>query len=189
MGNGPDRLDLEVRVIRPDDVDAVAAFFAAAPEGDRTFFKEDAANPDVVDSWTSDGAPHRLIAQVRDNDGHATVVGYVAVHKGVAWSSHVGELRLVVAPDYRQRGIGRLLAQRAVVEALELGVVKLVVEVVAGQDRLFDMFTRLGFEQEGRLRRHVRNESGDTRDLLILSHFVDELAATLAAPDAGASDG
>jgi L-amino acid N-acyltransferase YncA len=110
------------------------------------------------------------------------VVGYVAVLKGVAWSSHVGELRLVVASEYRQRGIGRLLAQRAVVEALELGVVKLVVEVVAGQDRLFEMFTKLGFEQEGRLRRHVRNESGETRDLLVLAHFVDELAASLDGP-------
>jgi L-amino acid N-acyltransferase YncA len=103
------------------------------------------------------------------------------VLKGIGWSSHVGELRLVIAPEFRQRGIGRLLAQRAVVEALELGVVKLVVDVVAGQDRLFDMFTKLGFEQEGRLRRHVRSATGETHDLLVLSHFVDELAASLAA--------
>ena len=101
--------------------------------------------------------------------------------KGIGGSSHVGELRLVIAPEYRHRGIGRLLAQRAVVEALELGVVKLVVDVLAGQDRLYDMFIKLGFEQEGRLRRHVRSASGETHDLLVLSHFVDELAASLAA--------
>ena len=184
MGNGPVRLDLEVRVIRPDDVGRVAAFFAAAPEGDRTFFKEDASSAEVVASWTADGGPHRLIALVGDR-----VVGYVAVLKGVGWSKHVGELRLVVAPDYRQRGIGRLLAQRAVVEALELGVVKLAVDVVAGQDRLFEMFTKLGFEQEGRLRRHVRSEAGETRDLLVLAHFVDELAATLDRSDSGLTDG
>ena len=175
MGNGgPDRLDVEVRFIAGDDVDRVASFFADAAEGDRTFFKEDASDPEVIRGWLAAGAPHRLIALV---DG--SVVGYVAVLKGIAWSGHVGELRLVVAPDYRQRGIGRLLAQRAVVQALELGVVKLVVDVVAGQDRLFDMFTKLGFEQEGRLRRHVRSDAGETRDLLILSHFVDELAASL----------
>ena len=180
MGNGPDRLDVEVRLIRADDVERIAAFFAGAPEGDRTFFKEDASDPDVVTSWLSDDTPQRMIALVGDQ-----VVGYVAVLKGVAWSSHVGELRLVVAADYRQRGIGRLLAQRAVAEALELGVVKLMVDVVAGQDRLLDMFTKLGFEQEGLLRRHVRNERGETRDLLILSHFVDELAASFAGEPAG----
>jgi hypothetical protein len=41
------------------------------------------------------------------------------------------------------------------------------------------MFTKLGFEQEGRLRRHVRSATGETHDLLVLSHFVDELAASL----------
>ena len=183
VGAGPERLDIEVRLITAADVERVAEFFAAAPEGDRTFFKEDASDPGVVAAWVAADAPHRLIALADDR-----VVGYVAVLNGVGWSSHVGELRLVVAADFRQRGIGRLLAQRAVVEALELGVVKLVVDVVAGQDRLFDMFTKLGFEQEGRLRRHVRSTTGDTHDLLILSHFVDELAASLASPAGAAVD-
>jgi len=181
--NGPERLDIEVRLIAADDVERVADFFAAVPDGDRTFFKEDASDPAVVATWAAADAPHRLIALADDR-----VVGYVAVLKGVGWSGHVGELRLVVSPEYRQRGIGRLLAQRAVVEALELGVVKLVVDVVAGQDRLFDMFTKLGFEQEGRLRRHVRSTAGETHDLLILSHFVDELAASLATPSPTVGD-
>ncbi len=170
------RTDVEVRALTNDDVDALTAFFASVPEGDRTFFKEDVSDPVVIAGWVAVADRHRLIALV---DGE--VAGYVAVLKGIGWSSHVGELRLVIAPEFRQRGIGRLLAQRAVVEALELGVVKLVVDVVAGQDRLFDMFTKLGFEQEGRLRRHVRSATGETHDLLVLSHFVDELAASLAA--------
>jgi L-amino acid N-acyltransferase YncA len=164
-----------VRPVGSEDVDALMEFFASVPEGDRTFFKEDVSDATVIAGWVAVADRHRLIALV---DGR--VVGYVAVLKQLGWSSHVGELRLVVDPDYRQKGIGRLLAQRAVCEALELGVVKLVVDVVAGQDRLRDMFTKLGFEQEGRLRRHVRSASGETHDLLVLSHFVDELAATLA---------
>jgi L-amino acid N-acyltransferase YncA len=170
------RTDVEVRALTNDDVEALTEFFASVPEGDRTFFKEDVSDPVVIAGWVAVADRHRLIALV---DGR--IAGYVAVLKGIGWSSHVGELRLVIAPEFRGRGIGRLLAQRAVVEALELGVVKLVVDVVAGQDRLFDMFTKLGFEQEGRLRRHVRSATGETHDLLVLSHFVDELAASLAA--------
>jgi L-amino acid N-acyltransferase YncA len=169
------RTDVEVRALSNDDVDALTSFFASVPEGDRTFFKEDVSDATVIAGWVAVADRHRLIALVDGN-----VAGYVAVLKGIGGSSHVGELRLVIAPEYRQRGIGRLLAQRAVCEALELGVVKLVVGVIAGQDRLFDMFTKLGFEQEGRLRRHVRSASGETHDLLVLSHFVDELAASLA---------
>jgi len=170
------RTDVEVRSLVPDDVGALTEFFANVPEGDRTFFKEDVADPAVIAGWVAVADRHRLIALV-DGD----VAGYAAVLKGIGGSSHVGELRLVIAPEYRHRGIGRLLAQRAVVEALELGVVKLVVDILAGQDRLYGMFIKLGFEQEGRLRRHVRSASGETHDLLVLSHFVDELAASLAA--------
>jgi L-amino acid N-acyltransferase YncA len=177
---GTGRTTVEVRAIAADDVDAIVAFFAGLPEGDRTFFREDVTNRDVIAGWARTDDRHRLIAVV---DGR--IAGYVAVLRGVEWSSHVGELRLVVSTDFRHLGIGRLLAQRAVVEALELGVVKLVVDVVAGQDRLYDMFTKLGFEQEGRLRRHVRTSTGETRDLLILSHFVDELAASFAEPSDG----
>ncbi|MGH9137927.1 MAG: GNAT family N-acetyltransferase, partial [Acidimicrobiales bacterium] len=163
MGGGPSRartdarLDVEVRAIAPDDVDRLAEFFAGLPEGDRTFFREDVTDTNVIAGWAATDDRHRLIAVVGDE-----LAGYVAVLRGVEWSRHVGELRLAVTPAFRQRGIGRLLAQRAVVEALELGVVKLVVDVVEGQDRLHGMFTKLGFEQEGRLRRHVRDATGQT---------------------------
>ncbi len=177
-GGVRERTSVEVRRITPDDVDALAAFFAAVPEGDRTFFKEDVTQPAVIALWVADAERHRIVAVV---DG--MIVGYAAVFKGVAWSSHVGEIRIVVAPTHRGRGIGRLLAQRAVVEAKELGIVKLMVDVVAGQDRLLAMFTALGFEQEGRLRAHVRTSTGETRDLVVLSHFVDDLAATILPTD------
>lgn len=173
---GRERTHVEVRRLEADDVEAVRTFFACVPEGDRTFFKEDVTRPDVIASWVAEPDEHRLIALVDDE-----VVGYAAVLRGVAWSRHVAELRLVMAPRFRQRGIGRLLAQRAVVEAQELHIEKLVVDVVAGHDRLFDMFTALGFRQEGHLRAHVRSTAGETRDLLVLSHFVAELASSLAA--------
>jgi L-amino acid N-acyltransferase YncA len=171
---------VEVRAIGPNDVGRLAEFFAGLPEGDRTFFREDVTDAGVIAGWATTDDRHRLIAVVDDE-----IAGYVAVLRGVEWSSHVGELRLAVKPEFRQRGIGRLLAQRAVVEALELGVVKLVVDVVDGQDRLHGMFTKLGFEQEGRLRRQVRDSTGATRDLLVLSHFVDELAASFVADRGG----
>ena len=38
------------------------------------------------------------------------------------WSSHVGEVRIVVDPDHRGRGVGQALARHAVLEALELGL-------------------------------------------------------------------
>jgi L-amino acid N-acyltransferase YncA len=88
------------------------------------------------------------------------------------WSDHVGELRLVVDPGQRGRGLGRDLARWAVLQALECGLMKLFVEVVAEQDGAVAMFQALGFHAEGLLRDHVRDRNGEFRDLVLLSHPV-----------------
>jgi hypothetical protein len=48
------------------------------------------------------------------------------------------------------------------------------------------MFRSYGFEPEALLKDHVRDQSGDLRDLMILAHSVEESASALAA--AGISD-
>jgi ribosomal protein S18 acetylase RimI-like enzyme len=168
------RTDVEVRALGAGDGDVLRDFFARIPEGDRTFFREDVLEPGVVEHWLSDPEQRRLVAIV---DGE--IAGHVAVIRGVGWSAHVGELRLVVDPSHRRRGVGRLLAQRAVVEAIEMGATKLVVEVVAEQESTVAMFTQLGFEPEGLLKDHVRSRGGEVHDLLVLSHFVGPLWASM----------
>ena len=163
-----------MRALERDDVDALRRFFARVPEGDRTFFREDVLQPGVVERWLADPDQHRLIGFVDGDIG-----GHVAVIRGVGWSRHVGEIRLVVDPEHRRRGLGRLLAQRAVVEAVEMGTTKLVVEVVAAQEPTVEMFTKLGFEPEGLLKDHVRNQAGEVHDLLVLAHFVEPLWAPM----------
>ena len=97
------------------------------------------------------------------------------------WSSHVGEVRLVVDPEHRGRGIGRDLARHAVVEAVGLGLSKLVVDVISDQLALIGMFRALGFEPEALLADHVRDRSGELRDLMVLSNDVESQFASMAA--------
>jgi L-amino acid N-acyltransferase YncA len=102
------------------------------------------------------------------------------------WSSHVGEVRVIVDPDRRGRGIGRTLARRAVIEAAELQLRKMVVEVVADQEATIAMFRSLGFDPEALLTNHVRDQAGALRDLMILAHSVDEQWSSLVV--AGIAD-
>jgi len=173
---------LDVRPFQPADVVAVRELFSRVPERDRTFFREDVLEPGVIESWMRDGHGRRWLAC-----SDLLVVGYLALLPGVGWSSHVGEMRLVVDPAHRRAGIGRRLARHAVMEAGAMGLTKLVVEVVAEQQPTVAMFSSLGFEAEGLLRDHVRSRSGnaqdgyDEHDLLILSHFVDELSTSISS--------
>ena len=171
---------MEIRPIETGDEPALSRFFERIPESDRTFLKEDVSDPRVLEDWVQPG-PGRTIAV---EDG--TVVGALAVIRLVGWSSHVGEVRLVVDPDHRGRGIGRRLAHQAVLDAVDMGLGKLVVEVISDQAPLIAMFRGLGFEPEALLTDHVRDRSGQTRDLIVLANSVDEQFAALSA--AGVAD-
>lgn len=166
---------MDFRPIEPGDEPALMRFFARIPEADRTFLKEDVDDPQVVAVWAGPG-PARVIAL----DG-GEVVGSVAVVPLHGWSSHVGEVRLVVDPEHRGRGIGRSLARHAVHEAVQLGLAKLVVEIISDQTALIGMFRALGFEPEALLADHVRDRSGEVRDLLVLANDVESQFASMAA--------
>jgi ribosomal protein S18 acetylase RimI-like enzyme len=158
--------------------EALVRFFADLPEGDRTFIREDVTDPDVVRGWAA-GSPgvDRWVA-VDDGD---RVLGYVAVLRLPGWSDHVGEVRLVVAPAGRGAGLGRELARHAVVQALEAGLTKLVVEVVADQGPALALFTGLGFTGEALLVDHIRDRDGQLRDLMVLAHHVGATWAGMEA--------
>jgi len=170
---------IAIRRLEARDHDAVERFVARIPEADRTFFKEAVDDPDVVAAWVELGAARSVAV-----DG-GQVVGYVALIPLLGWSSHVGEVRVIVDPDHRGHGVGRALAQHAVLEALSLGLQKMVVEVVADQEATIAMFRSLGFEPEALLKDHVRDRAGGTRDLMVLEHSADDSFASLAAVGLG----
>lgn len=168
--------DVEIVDLEAVSGDAVRRFFQRIPEGDRTFFKENVLADGTVESWAGDKDRRRLVA-VDDGD----VVGYLALIPEIGWSSHVGEIRLVVDPDRRRGGLGRALARRGLISALELGLAKVYVEVVADQTAAVAMFQALGFEGEALLRDHVRDRSGELRDLVLLAHATGDNQAMFAA--------
>jgi L-amino acid N-acyltransferase YncA len=165
---------MEIRQLEARDRDALERFLLRIPDGDRTFFKEDVGDPEVVSAWARPGVARSLAVE------GDVVLGYVAVVPLHGWSSHVGEVRVIVDPDHRGRGLGRALARHAVLEALKLGLTKMVVEVVADQEATIAMFRSLGFDPEALLQDHVRDLSGQVRDLMILAHSVEEQWSSMA---------
>jgi L-amino acid N-acyltransferase YncA len=159
---------MSVVALAPEHCDALLRFFRELPDGDRTFIKEDVTDPATVQAWAAgEDRAQRWVAE----DG-GTVLGYVAVRRLPGWSDHVGEVRLVVAPAARGTGLGRQLARHALVQAVESGMTKLVVEVVAEQGAALALFTELGFSGEALLRDQIRDREGQLRDLMVLAHHV-----------------
>ena len=165
-------MSVQIVELSPGHCDALLRFFTDLPAGDRTFIKEDVTDPDVVRSWTGVDAGGRRWVALEDDGGDGAVLGYLAVRRLAGWSDHVGEVRLVISPDCRGTGLGRRLARHALTQAVDDGLSKLVVEVVAEQSAAVALFSGLGFSGEALLEDHIRDRNGELRDLMVLAHHV-----------------
>ena len=169
-------MPLEITGIGRDDRDDVVAFFAGLPPGEHVFFKENIADRRVVEDWLDEQRGCWLAARL-----NGVVAGVAAVVPGWGWSEHVGEIRMVVDPSHRSQGIGAELARRALQAAVELGLEKVMVETLAEQQGVIDLFRGLGFVPEALLADQVRDARGGVHDLIVLSNPVQRAWAQLDA--------
>ena len=169
---------IEVGLLGPDDADAIATFTRALPTQDLLFVRRDVSHPKVVRAWVDALANGSITSLCARHDGE--LIGCTAiVTDPLSWSRHVAELRVMVAPAWRGRGLGRLLIQESFALALGLGLDKLVVQMTVDQRAAIAVFEELGFRAEAVLRDHVKDRSGATYDLALLSHHVAEVQARL----------
>ncbi len=178
-----DGTPVTVRPLAAADAKALLEFYRSLPEEDRLYLKDD-----VTDA----GWLHRFVALV----GSGEVVSLIAERgdKVVAeatlyralrgWSTHVGEIRVSVAPALRRDGLGTSLAGELVKVATRIGVEKMVIEVVENQVGARKMFRKLGFRQEAVLHGHVKDINGTKRNLILassdVSHVWDAMEALVA---------
>ena len=155
---------------------AVKAFAQALPAHDMLFLARDIQHPKVITAWIdsiADGEIASLIAL--DGD---TVVGTTAIVRDpLGWSPHVAELRILIAEEMRGKGLGRILLQHCLTEAIDSGAEKLMARMTPDQRRAIALFEEMGFRGEAMLRDHVRDRDGKVHDLAILSLDVARVGA------------
>jgi ribosomal protein S18 acetylase RimI-like enzyme len=162
---------VDVKEMVPGHVDALCAFFADVPADDRTFFKEDIGDArEVARRWVED---RRSVRRLAFDEGGG-VAAFAALSPGVERTSHVADLRLVIAPRARGRGLGRALARAMLAEAFRHGFRKVTVDIAADQEGAIGMFRALGFQPEALLRDQLCDPDGGLHDIVVLAHAVDE---------------
>ena len=161
---------MEIQPVRVEQRQALMDFATRIPDRDRSLLDAPLLSQVAVAGWTQ-AVPERRLAAV-DADGG--VVGLVTVVRGVGWSSHVADMRVIVDPAHRGAGVGRHLAGEGVELARSLGMTKVMIEVMAGNAGAIAMLAALGFAEEARLRGQVRDGTGQMQDLVLLSRWLDE---------------
>lgn len=155
------------RTMGSRDREAVYAFFRRIPEEDRKFLKEDVSKPEVIDGWFEEINYARVLPLLAEVDGQ--VVADATLHRRPAgWLRHVGEIRLVVDPAYRRKGLGAHLVEELVQIAIEEGLEKLYAEVIAEERAAIKALERFGFQRVAVIPGLVKDQAGAPRDLVIL---------------------
>jgi RimJ/RimL family protein N-acetyltransferase len=77
-----------------------------------------------------------------------------------------GEIGMVVARDWRGRGVGTALLAAAIEWARRQGLHKLSLDVFVHNTAARALYTKFGFAEEGRRVKHYRRENGELWDAI-----------------------
>jgi L-amino acid N-acyltransferase YncA len=160
--------EVEIHLMGPDDEASVLAFARELPAHDLLFLHRDIRNPRVVAAWIEQIRQGAITSLLVIAGGR--VVGCAAIVRDtLSWSPHVAELRVVISPEMRGTGLGRILVQDAFALAISMGVEKILARMTSDQRSAIAVFEEMGFRGEALLRDYVRDAAGITHDLVVLS--------------------
>lgn len=163
-----------LRLMEKADRDKVLNFARSLPPEELLFLRKDITDPKVVDEWVNDIEAGRTITVLAEAEGE--LVGYGSLWQDESfWGRHMGEIRVLVRPDYRGVGLGRRLAFDVFAIAKDLGLDKIIARMTPEQKRTRANLERLGFTVDAVLRGFVRDREGKPHDLLVMSSDVGGL--------------
>lgn len=172
--------EVTLRLLTPDDGDAVLAFAQKLSPHDLLFLRRDISQPKVVAAWMEATRLGRIVAVLAMRG--AVVLGCATIVRDeLSWSRHVGEMRVILEPGSRGLGLGQTLTQECFALAIELGVEKLTAQMTVDQRGAINVFEGLGFRAEALLHDHVKDRDGKTHDIVILSHDVARFQSQMSA--------
>jgi RimJ/RimL family protein N-acetyltransferase len=127
--------------------------------------------------WRSPGEERRYLRWLRHHtdaavfvaEEHGAVVGRLSISRDAhPASEHVADLGLMVAREFRRRGIGTALMQAAERWARRQGVRKLELHVFPHNEAAIALYEGLGYAKEGFRRRHYRRR-GELVDAILMA--------------------
>ena len=164
-----------VRPMEAGDSQALLEFFQRVPESDRYYLKEDVTSPDVIERWCEELDYRRVIPLLATKG--ARIIGDATLHRSRSMARrHIADVRVVVDPEYRNKGVGRGLLRCLGDVASQSDIVRLRFEVVAGREEPARRTAMaLGFVPVAGLPDYIRDSDGTLHDLLIMDLRVSAL--------------
>jgi len=168
--------EIDIRPMAVDDAESLLAFFRRVPEEDRLYLKDDVTDGKVIERWSRELDYSRVLPLLAR--AGTEIVGDGTLHRSRADARrHVAEVRVVIDPQHRNRGVGRTLLQALVDVARREDdrLEKLVFEVVGDAEQAAAHAAEaLGFSRVATFSAHVRYFKGEPHDLHVYEHQIGD---------------
>jgi len=159
------------RLMTPADRETVLQFVKNLPEEDLFYLISDVRDPNGMSRWIEGIEDHTATTVLAEAEGK--LLGYGVLRGGhLRWTRHLAEIRVMVAPDARGNGLGKLLAKEVFAVAHDVGMWRLIARLTSKQTAARYLFQHLGFHIEAVLADCVIDNEGRTQDMIFMSYDV-----------------
>jgi L-amino acid N-acyltransferase YncA len=169
-----DGTKVTVRNLTIEDLDRLMSFYQSLPEEDLKYLRVDVTNRNIVRQrieYAEAGNIFRIIAL----KGDSIIADGALELTTEEWRSHQGELRVIVAKEFRRKGVGMIIMRELYFLALEKKVEKVVAKMMKPQVAARTICKKLGFREEVLIHDYVKDQSGKSQDLVIMTCDIQEL--------------
>lgn len=144
-----------LRPMTRDDQDALYRFFISLPEEDRRYLRNDATNRILIEKWCRELNYHKVLPILAEHENK--IVANATLHRETfGWGRHVGEIRITVAAEFQQRGLGSLLLKELSRLSVQGNLEKLCARVVASRTYVIRALEKNGLVQVAILKNFVK---------------------------------
>lgn len=156
-----------LRPLRKTDEKDFHQLFQGIPEHERMFIKHRVTDLAVIRDWCQNLDYGRNLPLVALMDGN--IVGDATLHQQLGgWKRHIGRVSVLVHPQFRGRGLARMLVGEIVDIARRAGLERVEAEFIGEQETAIKMFAMLGFSELIRLEDYVKDMQAISHDYVLM---------------------
>jgi RimJ/RimL family protein N-acetyltransferase len=165
---------LTIRLLQQEDMEILHDFFQSLPTQDRMYLRTDVMKKENIEKRFGE-LNYEIVYPVIALDHERIVAIGTLFRAEFGWTRHLGEIRIVVAPDFQRQGLCTLLTREIFFHALKTDLYKIQAEMMENQIAAINAFERLGFKKETVLRKHVTDIDGNRANLVIMSLDIQDM--------------
>ena len=155
-----------LRSMVPEDYQGLLDFYSHTSADDMSFMRHNVKDPAVIKDWCNNLDYNKvlpILALVKDQ-----VVGSASLQFFPGPKRHIAEVRLFLAKDFRQRGLGMKMTRAVIDIARKQNIRLLAAEVIAEKTKVVRAFETMGFVSKSVLPDYFMLPDGDTCDVVFM---------------------